>query len=67
MNCIFNDGECAHASCCESQNVACCHACMYTKCSSRCKRGTELAEGEIPEKEWDDIVKMWKDTLKGVG
>lgn len=57
MNCIFGHGECAHTSCCESQNVACCHACKYTKCSSRCKKGTRT-EGEIPEEEWEKIVKM---------
>lgn len=61
MKCIFSNGECAHTSCCESQNVACCHACKYTKCYSRCKRGTRT-EGEIPEEEWEKIVKMQEET-----
>ena len=50
MDCIFGHGECTHVACCESQNVACCHACKYDKCRSRCKKGTKT-EGEIPEEE----------------
>lgn len=63
MKCIFSNSECTHASCCESQGVACCHACKYNKCQSRCKTGTKVEkEDEIPEEEWNDIVKMWEET-----
>ena len=42
MKCIFNGKEdCTHAPCCESQNVICCHACKYKKCTSKCKKGTK--------------------------
>lgn len=60
--CLFNRNEvCNMHSCCESQNVSCCHACKYSKCPSRCKKGTK-PEGEIPKEEWNDIVKMWEET-----
>ena len=57
MDCIFNYAKCTHSACCESQDVACCHACNFKECATRCKKGVRV-EGEIPEEIWEKIVEM---------